>query len=196
MQGYDITKARPAVENAKLLLDAAREMGMNIYHTRAGHRRDLSTVSIQEMTRSCNDPTVLGIGDEGPLGRLLIRGEPGHEIVSELEPREGEPIVDKPAKSAFAYTDLELLLRIRQIKNVILCGATTEVCVHTTARDACDKAFDVLVVEDACHSGLESTANASVDMIKLEGGIFGTIAQTKAVLELLDNQLQSRNGSR
>jgi nicotinamidase-related amidase len=134
-QGVSIEPARAVIPQIQSLLHAFRKAGFPIYHTREGHRPDLSTLSSRELVRSRMNPSGKGIGDEGPLGRLLVRGEKGHEIVPELTPLASEPIIDKPGRSAFQYTDLKLLLDIRGIKNLILCGVTTDVCVHTTMRD-------------------------------------------------------------
>ena len=134
-QGLSIEPTRSVIPKIEALLGAFRKAGFPIYHTREGHRPDLSTLSRRELLRSRNNPSGKGIGDDGPLGRLLVRGEKGHEIIPELTPLASEPIIDKPGRSAFQYTDLKLLLDIRGIKNLILCGVTTDVCVTTTMRD-------------------------------------------------------------
>lgn len=178
------------------LLESFRKHGFPIFHTREGHRPDLSTLLPRERFRSRNhqisahDATPLGIGDVGPLGRMLVRGEPGHDFVPELMPLAGEPVIDKPGKSAFAYTDLELLLRIRGIKNLVLCGVTMEVCVGTTMREGCDRGYDCLTVEDATGATSEDMRKAAVEMVGQEGGIFGAVAKVQEVLEGLEGASQ------
>lgn len=135
-QGISITPTRAVIAQIQLLLAAFREAGYPVYHTREGHRPDLSTLSSRELLRSRNNPTSKGIGDPGPLGRLLVRGEKGHEIIPELEPLPSEPVIDKPGRSAFQHTDFKLLLDNRGIKNLVICGVTTDVCVTSTMRDA------------------------------------------------------------
>jgi nicotinamidase-related amidase len=127
-----------------------------------------------------------GIGDKGPLGRLLIRGEPGHGIIHELEPLEDENIIDKPGRSAFQHTEFQLMLNIKGIKNLIICGATTDVCVTSTMRDANDNNFDCLLVEDATAASEEDLHNAAVQMVKTEGGIFGAVSSTERILAALE----------
>lgn len=127
----------------------------------------------------------MGIGDQGPLGRLLIRGEKGHDTVRELYPIEGEPVIDKPGKGAFANTDFELLLRVRGIKNLILVGVTTDVCVTTTMREANDRGFDCLLVEDCCAAAEPPLHDAACAMVKCEGGIFGAVAKLEDLLKLM-----------
>ncbi|KAI9872062.1 MAG: hypothetical protein M1830_002106 [Pleopsidium flavum] len=182
-QGYDISPVRALVPKLQQLLQTFREAGFQVYHTREGHRPDLSTLSPREAFRSKNNPSGLGIGSPGPLGRLLIRGEPGHDIIPELYPLPtSEPIIDKPGRSAFAHTDFELLLRIRGIKNLVVAGVTTDVCVGSTMREANDRGFDCLLVEDgtqAAESDLHQTTCKSVEM---EGGIFGAVGKLEEVL--------------
>jgi len=148
-QQYDITPARAIIPKILSILTAFRAHDFPIYHTREGHRPDLSTLSSRELSRSRNNASGLGIGDKGPLGRLLIRGEKGHEIVDELTPLPGENVVDKPGRSAFQHTDLRLMLNIKGIKNLVVCGVTTDVCVHSTIREANDNGFDCVLIEDA-----------------------------------------------
>ena len=158
---------------------------MPVYHTREGHRPDLSDLSARELFRSRNNASGLGIGDHGPLGRLLIRGEIGHDTIPELYPTDGEPVIDKPGKGAFANTEFELLLRVKGVTNLILCGVTTDVCVHTTMREANDRGFECLLVEDCCAASDERLHRAAVDMVRTEGGIFGATAKVKDVLGAL-----------
>ena len=150
-----------------------------------GHRPDLSTLSSREYYRSRNNPSRLGIGDQGPLGRQLVRGEEGHDTIPELYPQAGEPVIDKPGRSAFAHTDFELLLRNRGIKNLIIGGVTTDVCVSSTMREANDRGFDCLLLEDGTAASSESLHLAACEMVRTEGGIFGATAQVEDVLTCL-----------
>ncbi|KAF2716300.1 isochorismatase family protein [Polychaeton citri CBS 116435] len=184
-QGYDIAFGRSIIHKLQDLLHICRGKGMPIYHTREGHRSDLSSLSSRELYRSRRNPSGLGIGDPGPLGRLLIRGEPGHDIINELCPLVNEPIIDKPGKGAFANTDFDLLLRNKGVRNLILCGVTTDVCVHTTMREANDRGYDCLLVEDCCAASEENLHHAAVETVKTEGGIFGAASTSKLVLHAL-----------
>lgn len=165
-----------------------------MYHTREGHRPDLSTLSARDLARSrLASPSGVGIGDRGPLGRLLVRGEPGHEIVAELAPLTGggaaaaaEPVVDKPGRSAFRHTDFALLLGLRGVRGLVVCGVTTDVCVASTVRDAADLGLDCLVVGDACAAGRAELHDAALESVKMEGGIFGAVAETADVLAALE----------
>lgn len=162
---------------------------MNATNFKPGHRPDLSTLSPGELTRSRNNPSGLGIGDPGPLGRLLVRGEPGHTTIPELCPLASEPIIDKPGRGAFAHTDFELLLRLKGVKNLIIAGVTTDVCVHTTMREANDRGFDCLLVEDACAASEKHLHDAAVQMVRTEGGIFGATALTADILAVMTNMM-------
>jgi len=184
-QGFDISSTRAIIPNIQSLLQAFRELGFQIYHTREGHRPDLSTLSRREHFRSRNNPSGLGMGDAGPMGRLLVRGELGHDIIPELYPRDSEPVIDKPGRSAFQHTDFKLLLDIRGIKNLVICGVTTDVCVSSTMRDANDMGFDCLMVEDATASGDRALHEAAIAMISPEGGIFGAVASSAKILKAL-----------
>ncbi|TFY52936.1 hypothetical protein EVJ58_g9732 [Rhodofomes roseus] len=137
--GYPVDDTRATIPKIAQLLEAFRKHGYPVYHTREGHRPDLSTLSSRELFRSRNNASGLGIGDRGPLGRLLIRGELGHDIIPELYPLPSEPVIDKPGRSAFAYTDFELLLKVRGITKLVICGVTTDVCVHSTMREGNDR---------------------------------------------------------
>lgn len=160
---------------------------MAMYLTFIGHRPDLSTLSSRERFRSKNNATGLGIGSQGPLGRLLIRGEPGHDIVPELYPLDDEPIIDKPGRGAFAHTDFELLLRIKGIKNLVIAGVTTDVCVSTTMREANDRGFDCLLLEDGTAASEINLHVGACESIKMEGGIFGATAKLDDVIEAVEN---------
>jgi len=184
-QGYDITPVRAIIPQIQLLLSHFRSNGFPIYHTREGHRPDLSTLSSRESARSRNNPTGKGIGDHGPLGRLLIRGEKGHEIIPELTPLPNENIIDKPGRSAFQHTEFRLMLNVKGIKNLIICGVTTDVCVASTMREANDNNFDCLLVEDACAASEAELHASAVEMVKTEGGIFGAVSTTKKILAAL-----------
>lgn len=156
---------------------------MPIFFTREGHRADLADLTSRELFRSRRNRGGLGIGDKGPMGRLLVRGEPGHEIIPQLTPRDGEPVVDKPGKGAFTYTDFGMLLQTKGVVNLILCGVTTDVCVHTTMREANDRDFDCLLVEDCCAAGESRLHQVAVEMVRAEGGIFGATAKLEDVLK-------------
>ncbi|EME84469.1 uncharacterized protein MYCFIDRAFT_152694 [Pseudocercospora fijiensis CIRAD86] len=186
-QGYDIGHTRAIIPNIKRLLASCRTKGFPIFHTREGHRADLSDLPPRELFRSRNNPSGLGIGDEGPLGRLLVRGEAGHEIVKELCPRQGEPVIDKPGKGAFTNTDFDLLLRVKRIRNLIICGVTTDVCVHTTMREANDRALDCLLVEECCAASEEHLHRAAVEMVRTEGGAFGATGFLENVLKAIED---------
>jgi nicotinamidase-related amidase len=183
----DITPLRKPLPNIQRLLGLFRRLEFPIYHTREGHRGDLSTLPPREYWRSRNNPNGIGIGDEGPLGRLLIRGSKGWEIIPELTPLDNEPIVDKPTKGAFTYTDFDLLLRNKAIRNLILCGVCTDICVHTTMREAADRGYDCLLVSDACGATVDAFHVASIGMTHTEGGIFGATCDTQDVINVLES---------
>lgn len=151
-----------------------------------GHRPDLSTLSSREKYRSYNNSTGFGIGSQGPLGRLLIRGEAGHDIVGELYPLPNEPIIDKPGRGAFAHTDFDLLLRNKGIKNLVIAGVTTDVCVSTTMREANDRAYDCLLVEDGAAAGEPHLHYSTCESVKMEGGIFGVTGKLDNVIDALE----------
>ncbi|KAH8694624.1 isochorismatase family protein [Ilyonectria robusta] len=186
-QGISIEPMRAVIPQIKSLLDAFRAAGFPIYHTREGHRPDLSTLSSRELARSRNNTSGKGIGDMGPLGRLLVRGEKGHEIIPELTPLPSEPIIDKPGRSAFQHTDLKLLLDNRRVKNLVICGVTTDVCVTSTMRDGNDMGLDCLLVSDASAAGEQHLHEAAVASVCGEGGIFGAVATTDKVLAAVNS---------
>ncbi|KAH8696041.1 Isochorismatase-like protein [Talaromyces proteolyticus] len=186
-QGYDISPSREIIPKLQLLLHTFRTAGFPVYHTREGHRPDLSTLSSRENYRSRNNSSTLGIGSQGPLGRLLIRGEHGHDIIDELCPIPGEPIIDKPGRGAFAYTDFELLLRNKGIKNLIFAGVTTDVCVSTSMREANDRGFDCVLLEDVCAATDPSLHTSTLDSVKMEGGIFGSVAKADDIISAVEN---------
>jgi nicotinamidase-related amidase len=168
------------------VLEAARRAGLLVVHTREGHRPDLSDCPPSKKQRG---RLATGIGDPGPMGRILVRGEPGHDIVKELQPAPGEPVVDKPGKGAFHATDLESILGNRGIRQLVVCGVTTEVCVHTTVREANDRGYDCLVLEDCVASYFPEFQRVALAMIKAQGGIFGWVADSARFLEALESSL-------
>ena len=180
--GNDVSLLRKAIAPTKKVLDAARKKGMLVIHTREGHRQDLSDLPENKKLRG---KLKAGIGDAGPMGRILVRGEYGHDIVDELKPAAGEPIVDKPGKGAFYATDLDSMLHNRGIKQLVVCGVTTEVCVNTSVREANDRGYDCLVLEDCVGSYFPEFQTASLNMIKAQGGIFGWVGESKQFLGAL-----------
>ena len=169
---------------ASSVLAAARKAGMLIIHTREGHRPDLSDAPRHKVERG--EPS-MRIGAPGPMGRILVRGEPGHDIIPELYPAPGEPVIDKPGKGAFYQTDLELMLKNREIDTLLVCGVTTEVCVNTTVREANDRGFRCIVLSDCCASYFPEFHAAGLAMIKAQGGIFGWVTASPQVLAALDS---------
>lgn len=180
--GNDVTQLARAVAPCRALLDAARAAGLAVIHTREGHRPDLSDCPPAKLTRS---PPGLRIGDAGPMGRILIRGEPGHDIVPDLSPLPGEVVLDKPGKGAFWATDLEAILRNRGIEALLVAGVTTEVCVSTTVREANDRGFRCAVVAEACASYFPEFHASALAMIHAQGGIFGWVARVEDVTAAL-----------
>lgn len=180
--GNDVSLLWKAVAPARALLAAARQLGMLIVHTREGHRPDLSDAPPAKIERG--SPS-LRIGAPGPLGRILIRGEKGHDIIPELAPAEGEPVVDKPGKGAFYATDLQSILQNRRVENLIVGGVTTEVCVHTTVREANDRGYRCVVAGDCCGSYFPEFHEMGLKMIKAQGGIFGWVSDSARILTAL-----------
>lgn len=183
--GNDVSLLQAALGPAQAVLAAARRAGLLVIHTREGHRSDLADLHPAKRQRGAPS---LRIGDRSSQGRLLVRGEPGHGIVAEVAPRDGEPVVDKPGKGAFYATDLEVLLRSRGIRRLIVGGVTTEVCVHTTVREANDRGYDCLVVEDAVASYFPEFHRVALAMIRAQGGIFGWTGESAAVVAALDGR--------
>ncbi|HTZ37335.1 MAG TPA: isochorismatase family cysteine hydrolase [Stellaceae bacterium] len=180
--GNDVGELRRTIAPTRRLLATARAAGLAVIHTREGHRADLADLPPAKKARG--NPR-LAIGDAGPMGRLLVRGEPGHDIVPELYPLAGEPVIDKPGKGAFYATDLEAILRHRGIRQLIVCGVTTEVCVNTTVREANDRGFDCLVLEDCVGSYFPEFQEIGLRMIRAQGGIFGWVGRSEAVVAAL-----------
>jgi len=182
--GNDVSLLKAAVPPLQKLLAAARAAKLLVIHTREGHRPDLSDAPRHKVERGAPS---LRIGQPGPMGRILVRGEPGHDIIPELYPVAGEPVIDKPGKGAFYQTDLELMLKNREIDTLFVCGVTTEVCVNTTVREANDRGFRCVVVADCCASYFPEFHAAGLAMIKAQGGIFGWVSASPHVVAAMDS---------
>jgi nicotinamidase-related amidase len=187
--GLDTARLAAPIAAISRLLDVARLAGLLVVHTREGHRADLTDCPPEKMRRSI--AAGAPIGSIGPLGRLLVRGEKGHDFIDALQPSAGEPVVDKPGYGAFHQTDLAQILTVRGITTLVLCGVTTEVCVHSTLREAIDRGFRCFTVGDACASGDPVLHAAALAMVGVEGGIFGRVVNTADVVAALIPQMTS-----
>jgi nicotinamidase-related amidase len=179
MLGNDVSQLRRAIEPNRKLLSAWRKLGLQVIHTREGHRPDLTDLPPAKKIRGRSETC---IGDRGPMGRILVRGEPGHDIIPELYPLTTEPVIDKPGKGAFFATDLHAILQNHQIKQLIVTGVTTEVCVNTTVREANDRGYDCLVLDDCVGSYFPEFQRVGLEMIKAQGGIFGWVSSSGRLL--------------
>lgn len=182
--GNNVSKLHRAVEPCQQVLAAARALGMLVIHTREGHRPDLMDLHPFKFQRPGSSTPGL-IGTEGPFGRIMIRGEAGHDIIPELYPEQGEPVIDKPGKGSFYSTDLETILKAKGITTLLVCGVTTEICVNSTIREANDRGFFCVCVADCCASYFDEFHEMAVKMMKAQGGILAYVAESKSLCHSL-----------
>ena len=181
--GNDVSKLRAAIQPCQALLSGLRKKAMLIIHTREGHRPDLSDAPPAKLHRGSPKSR---IGEAGPMGRILVRGEPGHDIIKELYPLPDEPVIDKPGKGAFYATDLGPILIAQGIDTLLVCGVTTEVCVHTTVREANDRGYRCIVLSDCTASYFPEFHEVGLRMVAAQGGIFGWVSNSTTVLSALE----------
>jgi nicotinamidase-related amidase len=181
--GNDVSLLAAAIDPCRRVLATARRRRILTIHTREGHRPDMADAPPAKVARGAPS---LRIGDPSPMGRILIRGEPGHDIIPALYPEPGEPVLDKPGKGAFYQTDLQLMLQNRSIDTLLVCGVTTEVCVHTTVREANDRGYRCVVIGDACGSYFPEFHDVALRMIKAQGGIFGWVSDSRRVVTAIE----------
>ena len=182
--GIDISEIRNIIPTIQKLLEEVREIpDFTVIHTREGHRPDLSDLPANKLWRSRQ--MNVGIGDQGPCGRFLVRGEPGWDIIPELYPRQGEPIIDKPGKGAFYGTDLDTILKTKSIKNLIFTGITTDVCVHSTIRDANDRGYECLLLKDCTGATMHNNYLSALDVISMQSGLFGCVSDSESLLNAI-----------
>lgn len=193
-QGYSVTRFQPLIPRLQSLLLVFRSAKFPVYYTREGHAPDMSTVSSRELHRSSVNGAK--IGSQGPLGRLLIRGEKGHEIIPELWPVEGEVVIDKPGRGAFTHTELDLSLRARGIRNLVVCGVTADACVSSTVREASDRGYDVCVLDDGVESVTQELKTWALENIKVEGGLFGVTCDCASIEETVKTWISEEQSRR
>lgn len=188
--GYDLALIRAPIPAIRRTLEAARRAGLHVVHTRQGYRADLADLA--EFKRFRSRRAGSGIGDRGPLGRFLVRGEPGWEIIPELAPIEGEPVIDKSGTGAFGITDLDQILKLKRVRHLVVTGITTDVCVHTTLREANDRGYECLLLADCCAATDPANHLAALNMARMEGGVFAVVSESGAFIAALEALAPSR----